>query len=75
MGDDVFGFYAIHCHMNLFHYLSSWIHFASLLISRFSLSFEETVGLVLGMYCDNNALTFVLVAKDLLTVGSPSLQC
>ena len=28
--------------------------------------YKEAVGLVLGMYCDNNALFFVSVAKDLL---------
>jgi hypothetical protein len=37
-----------------------------ILITRFSLPYEEAVGLVIGMYCNNNALCFVLVARDLL---------
>jgi hypothetical protein len=66
LGENRFGFIADRCHMNCFRYLSVWIHFASQLITRFSLPYEEAVGLVIGMYCDNNALCFVLVAKDLL---------
>jgi len=66
LGDTELGFVAVPCHMNCFHYLSAWIHFASALITRFSLSFDETVGLLLGMYCDNNPICFVLVAKELL---------
>jgi hypothetical protein len=66
MGDTELGFCVDHCHMNCFRYLSAWIHFASKLITHFSLSFEDTVGLIIGMYCENNPITFVLVAKDLL---------
>ena len=65
-GETEFGFVADRCHMNCFRYLSAWIHYASQLMSYFSLSYEEAVGLVLGMYCDNNALCFVCVAKELL---------
>ena len=36
-------------------------------MTRFSLSYLETVGLILGMYCEANPINFVLVAKDLLT--------
>jgi len=66
MGDTELGFQVDHCHMNSFRYLSVWIHFSSELITHFSLSFKETVGLIIGMYCENNQITFVLVAKDLL---------
>jgi hypothetical protein len=69
LGDDELGFYADKCHMNCFRYLSPWIHYSSQLISRFSLPYIEAVGLIVGMYCDNNALSFVLVAKDLLDRG------
>jgi hypothetical protein len=57
---------ADHYHMNCYCYLSSWINFASKLINNFSLSNEVMVSLIIEMYCDNNALNFVLVAKDLL---------
>jgi hypothetical protein len=60
------GFYADYCHMNIFHYLSTWIHYASQLVTQFSLSYEGTVGLVVGMYVNNNAIDFVVVAKDLM---------
>ena len=66
LGENEFGFITDKCHMNLFRYLSAWIHYTSLLITKFSLSYEEAVGLVIGMYCDNNPVCFVLVAKDLL---------
>jgi hypothetical protein len=66
MGDSELGFQVDHCHMNCFRYLSAWIHFTSKLITHFSLSFEDTVSLIIGMYCENNPITFVLVAKDLL---------
>jgi hypothetical protein len=60
------GFYVDYCHMNMYHYLSAWIHYASQLVTRFSLSYEDTVGLLVGMYVDNNAVDFVAVAKDLM---------
>ena len=66
MGEKKFGFIADRCHMNCFCYLSVWIHYASKLITRFSLPYKEAAGLVIGMYCNNNALCFVLVARDLL---------
>jgi hypothetical protein len=66
MGDKEIGFYADHCHMNCYIYLSAWIYFASKLVTRFSLSYKDTVGLVIRMYCSNSAINFVEVAKDLL---------
>ncbi len=66
LGEREYGFILDKCHMNIYRYLSAWIHYASLLITKFSLSYEEAIGLVIGMYCDNNPLCFVLVAKDLL---------
>jgi hypothetical protein len=66
LGDTDIGFYADHCHMNCYQYLSAWIHFASQLVNQFSLSYDDTVGLVIGMYCDNNTFDFVEVAQDLL---------
>jgi hypothetical protein len=66
VGDKELRFYADRCHMNCFRYLSAWIHYASKLIHHFSLSYEDTIGLVIGMYCDNNAIDFVSVATDLL---------
>jgi hypothetical protein len=66
LGEAEFGYIGVKCHMNMFLYLSCWVHYASLLIGKFSLSYQEAVGLVIGMYCENNPLCFVLVAKDLL---------
>jgi hypothetical protein len=66
MGDTDLGFYVDHCHMNCYRYLSAWIHYASKIIKQFSLSYDDAVGLVIGMYCDNNAIDFVQVARDLL---------
>ena len=34
--------------------------------NRFSLTYTESVGLVLGIYCDNNPISVSCVASDLL---------
>jgi hypothetical protein len=34
--------------------------------ANFSLSYEDTVDLIIGMYCDNNILNFAVVAKDIM---------
>ncbi len=60
--------------MNCYRYLSRWIHYASLLVTHFSLSYLEIVGLILGMYCEANPINFVLVAKDLLTSNDSSVK-
>jgi hypothetical protein len=66
LGEAEFQYFHVKCHMNMYLYLSAWIHYASLLITKFSLSYKETVGLVIGMYCESNPICFVLVAKELL---------
>ena len=65
-GSEELGFVLDRCHMNVYCYLSSWIYFASKLITQFSLTYEESVGLVLGMYCNNTPISFSCVATDLL---------
>jgi hypothetical protein len=67
MGDGKLGSVADHCHMNCYRYLvSSWIYYTSKLITQFLLTYKESVGLVLGIYCDNNAICYSYVAKELL---------